>query len=76
MLRVVNTILFLLFLAAVGVFCAQNLQTVRVAYLNWELNAPLPLVVLAVYVLGMLSGWAVVGFVRRSLRVVTTPPEA
>ena len=45
------------------------------AFGTWELTGPVALVSLAVYVLGMLSGWTVVAFVRRSLRRVEELPR-
>ena len=52
------------------VFCLQNLETVSVSFLSWELNIPLALVAFGVYVLGMASGWGVLSFLRRSVRAV------
>jgi hypothetical protein len=39
------------------------------------MTAPVAIVIVAVYLLGMLSGWTVVAFVRRSLRRVAEPPR-
>ena len=41
---------------------------------TWEMTAPVAIVVVVVYFLGMLSGWAVVSFVRRSLRRIGERP--
>jgi len=41
-----------------------------VDFWTWQLTAPVALVIVAVYFLGMLSGWTVVAFIRRSLRRV------
>ena len=62
-------LLFLLaFLAAVGIFAWQNQGDVTVAFLQWGYTGKLALVVGAAYLLGMLSGWTVVGMLRRSMR--------
>ena len=41
----------------------------------WEVTAPVALVIVAVYFLGMLSGWTLVAFVRRSLRRIEERPS-
>jgi putative membrane protein len=75
-MRIIQAILFLAFLGAVGLFAVQNTRSVAVDFWTWELTAPVALVVVSVYLLGMLSGWTVVAFVRRSLRRVgERPPE-
>jgi uncharacterized integral membrane protein len=73
--RVIQAILFLAFLGVVGLFAVQNTRGVTVDFWKWELTAPVAIVVVAVYFLGMLSGWTVVAFVRRSLRRVSERPS-
>jgi uncharacterized integral membrane protein len=68
--RVIQAILFLAFLGAVGLFAVQNTRGITVDFWTWELSAPVAIVIVAVYFIGMLSGWTVVAFVRRSLRRV------
>ena len=51
----------------------------RVAELDawtYRLEVPLPLLVGAVYVLGMVSGWWMVGVMKRSWQRVTEPDRA
>lgn len=74
-MRTIQGILFLAFLGAVGLFASQNTEAITVRFWTWQLTGPVALVILAVYLLGMLSGWTVVGFVRRSLRRVETLPR-
>lgn len=74
-MRTIQGILFLAFLGIVGLFAFQNTASITVRFWTWELTGPVALVILAAYVLGMLSGWTVVGFVRRSLRRVETLPR-
>jgi uncharacterized integral membrane protein len=69
-MRFIQAVLFLAFLGAVGLFAVQNTSTVTVRFWNWETTGPLALVIVVVYLLGMVSGWTIVGFVRRSLRRV------
>jgi len=70
-MRVVYAAVLLLLVAAVVVFCVQNLETVPVAYLGWSANLPLPLLVLIVYLFGMISGWGLLSFLRRAIRRAT-----
>jgi lipopolysaccharide assembly protein A len=67
--------LLLVFLAALFLFALQNTAAVTVSFLKWSVTAPIPLLVVSVYVLGMLSGWTVVAFLRRSLRDISQPPR-
>ena len=70
-MRIVYLLILLLALAALVVFTLQNNQTVTLQYLNWSISCPLPLLFAIVYVLGMVSGWTVVGVMRRSLRRIS-----
>lgn len=74
-MRTILGFLLLVFLGAVTVFAVQNRGPVLVQFLSWKTEQPIALVVVAVYLLGMLSGWNVVAFVRRSLRSVATDPR-
>jgi len=73
-MRFVQAVAFLAFLLAIGIFAAQNTDVITVNFLTWKLAQPVALVTVAVYLLGMLSGWTVVAFIRRSLRGVTQRP--
>jgi len=73
--RILSTILLVLFLGAVAIFCVQNTGPVAVRFLGWGMTAPLPVVVLVVYLLGMMTGWAVLSFLRRSVRLATESPR-
>ncbi len=74
-MRIIQAILFLAFLGAVGLFAVQNTRSVTVDFWTWEVTGPVAAVIVAVYLLGMLSGWTVVAFVRRSLRRVGERPS-
>ena len=67
-MRYVQAIILLVFLGAVGIFAVQNTNLISVRFLNWGITAPLALVSVAVYFLGMLTGWTVVAFLTRSIR--------
>ena len=59
--------LFLIAFAAVVFFFAQqNQQEVSLTFFDWNLRGNMALVIGSAYVLGMLSGWTVVGMLRRS----------
>jgi hypothetical protein len=67
--------LCLLFLIAVGaciaMFVVQNQHEVALNFWDRSLTVSIPVLVGAVYVLGMLTGWSVVGLLRRSLATAT-----
>jgi uncharacterized integral membrane protein len=63
--------ILLVILAAVAVFAVQNDGDVKLRFWDRELTTPLAILVGAVYLLGMLSGWTVVGFLKRTVQRVT-----
>jgi uncharacterized integral membrane protein len=74
-MRFIQAVIFLAFLGVVGIFAIQNTNVVTVSFWTWTLSAPLALLAIVIYFLGMLSGWTVVAFVKRSLRRVTERPR-
>jgi uncharacterized integral membrane protein len=73
-MRLIQVSVFLALLVAIAIFAVQNTGLITVNFLNWNLAQPVALVTVAAYVLGMLSGWSVLAFMRRSLRQVTERP--
>jgi uncharacterized integral membrane protein len=73
-MRSIQAFVFLAFLVTIGVFAAQNKGVITVSFLTWNISQPVALLTVAVYFLGMLSGWTVLAFVRGSLRRVTQRP--
>jgi putative membrane protein len=73
--RILLGLILLVFLGAVGLFAIQNTQTITVRFAGWGITAPVALLAVGVYLLGMISGWSVVSFVRRSIRTVGTHPH-
>jgi lipopolysaccharide assembly protein A len=69
-MRIVYALALLLFLSAILLFAYQNQEAVTLTFFQQSLDWPLALVIGVVYVLGMLSGWSVFGFLRRSWREV------
>jgi uncharacterized membrane protein YciS (DUF1049 family) len=70
-MRFIYFLLLVVFIGAVAVFAVQNQGEVTIKYLNRSENFPLSGVVAAVYLLGMFTGWTVVGLLKRSFRRVT-----
>jgi len=74
-MRFLQATILIVFLASVAVFALQNNGLTRLRFMAWEASAPLSLLVVGVYVLGMISGGAVFGFIRRSIRSVSEHPQ-
>jgi uncharacterized integral membrane protein len=58
------TVLLLLVVLIIGF---QNWASVEVKFLFWSFSAPKLLLILATYVLGMLSGWGLLEVVKKAL---------
>jgi uncharacterized membrane protein YciS (DUF1049 family) len=74
-MRLVYLILLVMIVAAVVLFAVQNGERVNLRYLDRSVTISLPLLIAVVYLLGMVSGWTVVGFLKRSLLRVTERPK-
>jgi uncharacterized integral membrane protein len=70
-MRVFHTLVLLLILGAFGLFALQNHQVITLKYLNWSISCPFSLLVIVAYLLGMASGWTILGITRLSLRRAT-----
>ena len=70
-MRLFYFLVLVVLVAAVGLFAWQNTEDVTLRYLDRSVTQPLSLLIAACYFLGMLSGWTVVGFLKRSLERVT-----
>jgi lipopolysaccharide assembly protein A len=70
-MRVIQGIILLAFLGALGLFAVQNTEAITVSFWNWKATGPVALLAIAIYLLGMVSGWTVVSFFRRSLHRVS-----
>ena len=46
-------------------FAIQNLESVQVSLLFWSMNLPKIILILGTYVLGMFTGWGLVGLIKR-----------
>jgi uncharacterized integral membrane protein len=70
-MRVICALLLILLFSAIGIFAWQNQEAITLKYLNQSVSSPLSLLIGIVYGVGMVSGGAFIGFVRRSFRRVT-----
>lgn len=70
-MRVFYLLVVLLFAVAVTIFCVQNMHEVSIEYFGYKATLPLPLLIIAVYALGALTGAGLLGALRRSIRGVT-----
>jgi lipopolysaccharide assembly protein A len=70
-MRFVYFLFLLIFAGAVAAFAYENQHDIALRFLDWSWSVNVPVVLGAVYVLGMLSGWTVVGMVRRSVYRIT-----
>ncbi len=66
-MRWFHIIVVVLFVLAIAVFAFQNLQTVTLAFLGFSVGAPLALLVVIIYVLGMVTGGSLFALLRRSI---------
>jgi uncharacterized integral membrane protein len=75
-MRFVYLLFLILFAGVVAVFAIQNQDVVPlrfdVGFFQWSDSINVALLVGVVYLLGMLSGWTVVGMLRRSLNQVAS----
>ena len=69
-MRYILGALLLIFLGTIGIFALENLRPVTVQFLTKSVELPFAFLAVAIYVLGMLSGWSVVSFLKHSIRRV------
>lgn len=74
-MRVFYFLILLVVIAAVAIFALQNNENVTIRYLDRQISSSLAIIIAIVYLLGMVSGWTVVGFLKRSLQRVTDRRE-
>jgi uncharacterized membrane protein YciS (DUF1049 family) len=74
-MRVLCLLFLVVFAGAVALFAFQNQQHVNLTFLTYTVEASVAAVAGVLYGLGMLSGWTVVGMLRRSLHRLTTADQ-
>jgi uncharacterized integral membrane protein len=75
-MRLFYFLILLAIVAIIAVFAVQNDESVTLHFFNRTIGSPMSFLIACVYFLGMLSGWTVVGFLKRSLQRVTDRPES
>ncbi len=73
-MRVFCLLILLMLAGAVAVFAFQNQEVVKLRFFDWSDSYSLASLVGIVYFVGMVSGWTVIGLVRRSFRRITDDP--
>lgn len=75
-MRLFSATFLMLLVAALGLLAYENNRDTALTAWNWRADVPLPLLLVGVYALGMVSGWWLVGAVKRSWQRVTEPDRA
>ena len=65
-MRYVFLAVFVLLVAALVIFAAQNLQAVTVSFLGMSIRTPLALLAVGLYVLGAITGGSLLALLRQS----------
>jgi hypothetical protein len=65
-MRWVHLAVIIVFVAAIIVFAAQNFQVTIVSFLGFSVRAPLALLAVIIYVVGMVTGGSLWAMLRRS----------
>jgi putative membrane protein len=74
-MRIFSLIFLMLFLTVLGVFAYQNQEAIQLTFFDRQIDTNVAALAGAVYLLGMFSGWTVLGMLRRSFRRVTDEAE-
>jgi hypothetical protein len=73
-MRFLCFLFLLVFVGAAGAFAYFNQEAVVIRFFDRTLTASMAAVVGGAFVLGMFSGWTIVGMLRRSIHYVTERP--
>jgi uncharacterized integral membrane protein len=74
-MRWVYLVLLLVIVTVIVVLVVQNHESETVTFFNQKFTAPLSVIFVAVYFLGMWSGGTVVGFIKRAYHHATEREE-
>ncbi|AKJ95422.1 MULTISPECIES: lipopolysaccharide assembly protein LapA domain-containing protein [Thioalkalivibrio] len=67
-MRYLYTLLIIVFVAVVAIFAIQNLRLVTLNFLTLYVTLPLALLIVGIYLLGLVSGGALVALLKRWIR--------
>jgi uncharacterized integral membrane protein len=67
-MRYITGAVSVMLLIVVVLLAIQNLTGVEVSFLAWAFTIPKILLILLTYLLGMFSGWGLVGLIKKSFR--------
>ena len=56
-------------------FAVQNFQSTTISLFHWNITAPLAVIIVIVYVLGMLTGGSMMSLFRWAVSKSTTSPD-
>ena len=74
-MRLLSLLILVVVVAVVVAFVVQNEDEVTVHFFDYGLPTTLAKLVGVTYLLGMVSGWTVVGILRRSVERMTEPAQ-
>ena len=75
-MRFLSGVFLIVLVAVLGLLAYENNRDTTLNAWTWNLDVPLPLLIGGVYLLGMVSGWWLVGLMKRSWQRVTEPDRA
>ena len=75
-MRYLCALFLIVLITALGVLSYENNRDTTLQAWNWKADVPLPALVFGVYLLGMISGWWVLGLMKRSWQRATEPDRA
>lgn len=73
MMQHIRSALAIIVLVFMGIFAIQNLSAVDVSFLIWSASLPKIVIILATYVLGMLTGWGMIDLIKRLIKKPNSP---
>ena len=74
-MRAFCLLFMVVFTAAVALFAYYNQEPTTIRFAEWQATSSLAMIAGIAYVLGMLSGWTVLGMLRRSTNRVVEAVE-
>jgi hypothetical protein len=72
-MRLICLLILLAAAGAVAVFALENQRQLTLHFFDYSLTQSVPVILGVTYLLGMISGWTIVGVLRRSWHRVTEP---